>query len=218
MKFGVIFDMDGTLVDNMRYHMEATALFFKKHGVEMTMDEFLQRFNGKTNNDIFRAIFGQDIAQEKVDAYSDEKEALYRKLYAPHLRFAEGLESIIRQLYADGVPMAVGSSACDQNIDFVLNGLDARKYFKAVVNSSQITKGKPDPEVFLKAAAAIGMKPECCVVCEDALAGIAAGRAAGARVVAVASVMPREELQHADLVVDSFSELSVSKIVQLLQK
>jgi beta-phosphoglucomutase-like phosphatase (HAD superfamily) len=118
------------------------------------------------------------------------------------------LDSIIEQLYADGVPMAIGSSACDQNIDFVLDGLDIRRYFTAVINSSQITHGKPHPEVFLKAATAMGVKPECCVVCEDALAGIAAAHAAGAKVIAVASIMPSEDLQHADMVIKDFTEVN----------
>jgi beta-phosphoglucomutase-like phosphatase (HAD superfamily) len=112
--------------------------------------------------------------------------------------------------------MAVGSSAIDENIDFVLDGLDIRRYFRAVVNATQVKCGKPHPDVFLKCAAAIGVEPQRCVVCEDAVAGVEAGISAGAKVIAIASIMPRSALSRATRVIDSFEEISAQNIVDMV--
>ncbi|GHT69746.1 hypothetical protein FACS189452_10490 [Bacteroidia bacterium] len=155
--------------------------------------------------------------QEQVKELSYEKESVYRDLYRPHLQLSKGLQPIIEELYRRQVPMAVGSSADDENIDFVLDGLNIRRYFKAVVNSTQVTHGKPHPECFLKCAAALQRLPQRCVVFEDAVAGVQAALAAGAKAIAITSVMPREALRQADLVIDSFEEVNVETILQMVQ-
>jgi beta-phosphoglucomutase family hydrolase len=218
MNYGVIFDMDGTLVDNMKYHMKAYHVFFQKYGIDMTDEEFLSKSNGKTNNDIMRWLFGADISQDRVNELSNEKEALYRDLYAPHMILAPGLKPIMEQLHAEGVPMAVGSSAINENINFVLDGLEIRKYFKAIVDSSQVAKGKPDPEVFLKCAKGIGIEPQNCVVFEDAWIGIDAAHSAGMKVITITTVLTREQLKKGDVIVDSFTEVNVDTIKSLLKK
>ncbi|MDR0418654.1 MAG: beta-phosphoglucomutase family hydrolase [Prevotellaceae bacterium] len=218
MNYGVIFDMDGTLVDNMKYHMMAYHVFLKKYGIDMTDEKFLGESNGKTNNDIMRWLFGADISQDRVDELSNEKEALYRDLYAPHMMLAPGLKPIMEQLHAEGVPMAVGSSAINENINFVLDGLEIRKYFKAIVDSSQVAKGKPDPEVFLRCAKGMGVEPQNCVVFEDAWIGIDAAHSAGMKVITITTVLTREQLKKGDVIVDSFTEVNVGTIKSLLKK
>jgi beta-phosphoglucomutase family hydrolase len=213
--FGVIFDMDGTIVHNMPYHMQAFREFNERYGVAMGDEEFLRRTSGKTNDDIMRLLFGEDISAERIAALSSEKESLYRELYRPHLRLSRGLDALLEALAARGVPMSVGSSAPDENIDLVLDGLNIRRCFRAVINASQVQHGKPHPEVFLKAAAAMQLAPAQCVVVEDAVVGVEAGRNAGMKVVAVAQIMSREALSRADLVVDDFTELSVATLEAL---
>ncbi|MDR0710977.1 MAG: HAD family phosphatase [Prevotellaceae bacterium] len=214
--FGVIFDMDGTIIDNMPYHMQAYRVFNERHNIKMGDEEFLTKTSGKTNDDIMRLLFGSDISAEAIAALSDEKELLYRELYRPHLKLSRGLDNLFNQLQERGVPICVGSSAPDENIDLVLDGLNIRKYFKAVINSSQVKKGKPHPEVFLKAAAAMHLAPSQCVVVEDAVIGVEAARNAGMKVMAIAQIMPREALSQADLVVDDFTEVSVETFERLL--
>ncbi|MDR1905127.1 MAG: HAD family phosphatase [Treponema sp.] len=215
-KFGVIFDMDGTIIDNMPYHIQAFRAFSERHNISMSNEEFLEKINGKTNEDIMRLLFGSDISAEKIVEFSHEKEALYRKLYRPHIALSKGLDTLFGQLQMHNIPLCVGSSAPDENIDLVLDGLNIRTYFKAVINSSQVKKGKPDPEVFLKAAAAMNLLPAQCVVVEDALTGIEAARNAKMKVIAITQIMPREALSQADLVIDDFTEVSVKTFEQLL--
>jgi beta-phosphoglucomutase family hydrolase len=217
MDIGVIFDMDGTLINNLSYHLLAFREMYKRYNIPPISDEdFLQYSNGRTNDDVIRYVFGNDISQQRVDELGNEKEEIYRNLYRPHLQLSEGLQPIIDELYRRQIPMAVGTSAIDANIDFVLDGLNIRHYFKTIVNAAQVTQGKPHPEVFLKCAAALGVPPQKCVVCEDAVAGVAAGVAAGAKVIAIASIMPRSALRRAALVIDSFEEITAQTIVDLM--
>ena len=211
----MIFDMDGTMIDNMPYHNKAFCELHKRYNVPMA-DDFLPRTSGKTNNDIMPMIFGAGLSDEKIAELAHEKESLYRELYRPHMKLVKGLSELLEELSSQGIPMCVGSSAPDENIDFVMNGLNIRRYFKAVINSSQITQGKPHPEVFLKAAAAMHLAPEQCVVVEDAVLGIEAARNAGMAVVAISTIMPPERLQHADMVIKDFTEVNVFTFENLL--
>jgi beta-phosphoglucomutase len=208
--------MDGTIIDNMPYHLQAFRVFNERHGVAMDDEEFLKKTSGKTNDDIMRMLFGRDISAEAIAAFSNEKESLYRELYRPHVELSRGLDSLFAQLRARGIPLCVGSSAPDENIDLVLDGLNLRGHFKAVINSSQVKNGKPHPEVFLKAAAAMGLSPSQCVVVEDAVIGVEAARNAGMKVIAIAQIMPREALAEADLVVNDFTEVGVETFEKLL--
>lgn len=209
--------MDGTIVNNMPYHMQAFRVFNERHGIKMGDEEFLKKTSGKTNDDIMRMFFGSDISAEEVAALSDEKESLYRELYRPHVALSPGLDSLFGQLRARGIPMCVGSSAPDENIDLVLDGLNIRSYFEAVINSSQVKRGKPHPEVFLRAAEAMRLAPAQCIVIEDAVIGVEAARNAGMKVVAVAQIMSREALAGADMVVDDFTEVSVERLRSCLE-
>ncbi len=207
--------MDGTMIDNMPYHAEAFKELHKRYNLDMPHD-FMERTSGRTSKDIMPMIFGQNISEERIVELTHEKESLYRELYRPHLKLVNGLSELLESLSNEGVSMCVGSSAPDENIDFVLDGLNIRRYFKAVINSSQITQGKPNPEVFLKAAAAMNMPPEQCVVVEDAILGVEAARNAGMAVIGVATIMSPEQLQQADMVIKDFTEVNVYTFENLL--
>jgi beta-phosphoglucomutase family hydrolase len=207
--------MDGTMIDNMPYHNAAFVELHKRYNVPMA-DDFLPRTSGKTNNDIMPMIFGKDISTERIAELAHEKESLYRELYRPQLKLVNGLRELLEEIKAAGIPMCVGSSAPDENIDFVLDGLNIRSYFTAVINSSQITQGKPHPEVFLKAAAAMNLTPEQCVVVEDAVLGVEAARNAGMAVMAISTIMPPERLQQADMVIKDFTEVNIYTFENLL--
>jgi len=207
--------MDGTMIDNMPYHHEAFRELHKRYNVPMVKD-FLPRTSGKTNNDIMPMIFGEGLSAEKIAELAHEKESLYRELYRPHLKLVKGLSELLDAFRAEGIPMCIGSSAPDENIDMVLDGLKIRRYFKAIINSSQITHGKPHPEVFLKAAAAMNLPPELCVVVEDAVLGVEAARNAGMAVIAISTIMPPERLQNADIVIKDFTEVNIYTFENLL--
>jgi beta-phosphoglucomutase family hydrolase len=192
---GALFDMDGVLVDNMSIHMEAFGELARRYGVDFDFTQVLG-MAGKGNDEIFGEVFPREIVERKgVAALAAEKEAIYRELYAPKLTPIAGLIEFLDKLRAGGVKMAVGSSAPGVNIDFVLDGLDIRRYFDVVVGADMVSRCKPDPEIYLVAAARLGLLPSECIVFEDALAGIQAARAAGMKVIALSTTVDKSILE-----------------------
>ncbi|MGL4364193.1 MAG: HAD family hydrolase [Bacteroidales bacterium] len=213
--FGVIFDMDGTIICNVSYHILAFQEFCKRHGLVMLKENFHQ-YNGMVGSEIMRSLFGQHLSDEETKLLEDEKEAIYRDLYRPHLALTAGLATLLEELKKNNIPMSVGSSAPDDNIDFILDGLNIRHYFKAIINASQITHGKPHPEVFLKAAEAMQLPASRCVVMEDALAGVEAALRAKMKVIGITSICSSEELSNAHITIPNFTDVNLQTIANLL--
>lgn len=209
---GALFDMDGTLVDNSAVHIEAFEIFCARYGVADWREKLAQAF-GMGNDDIMRSIMPAEVLREKgVAALSDEKEAIYREIYAPTIRPVEGLVGLLERLREAGIRCAVGSSGCRTNVDFVLEKCGIGHYFDAIVSGDRATRCKPDPEIYLTAAAALELTPAACVVFEDAKAGIEAARRAGAgRIVTLTTTLPREVLAaetEADTIIDTFADIA----------
>ena len=212
MKKAALFDMDGTLVDNTLAHVRAFEVFCARYGVEGWQQRLSQAY-GMGNDDIMRLILPEELIRQKgVKALGDEKEAIYREIYAPEIHPVEGLRQLLERLNGAGIRCAVGSSGCRANVDFVLEKCRIGQWFEARISGDAVTHCKPDPEIYLKAAAAVGCDPADCVVFEDAKAGIESARRAGAgRIVALATTLPREVLERetsADLVIDTFADLT----------
>lgn len=209
---GAIFDMDGTLVDNSAVHVRAFEIFCERYGVRDWQEKLAQAF-GMGNDDIMRRIMPEAVIREKgLAALAEEKEAIYREIYAPTIRPVEGLADLLGRLRAAGVRLAVGSSGCRTNIDFVLEKCGIEECFDAIVSGDRVARCKPDPEIYLTAAAALGLKPSECVVFEDARAGIESARRAGAgRIVALTTTLAREVLAAetaADVIIDNFADIA----------
>lgn len=211
MKKAALFDMDGTLVDNTLAHMRAFEIFCARYGVTGWKEKLSQAF-GMGNDDIMRLIMPAELIRERgLASLAEEKEAIYREIYAPEIRPVKGLVPLLESLRAAGVRCAVGSSGCRANVDFVLEKCRIGEFFDARISGDRVTRCKPDPEIYLTAAAALGMAPAECVVFEDAKAGIESARRAGVgRVVALATTLPREVLERetdADVIGETFADL-----------
>lgn len=211
MKKAALFDMDGTLVDNTLAHMRAFEIFCARYGVTGWKEKLSQAF-GMGNDDIMRLIMPAELIREwGLASLAEEKEAIYREIYAPEIRPVKGLVPLLESLRAAGVRCAVGSSGCRANVDFVLEKCRIGEFFDARISGDRVTRCKPDPEIYLTAAAALGMAPTECVVFEDAKAGIESARRAGVgRVVALATTLPREVLERetdADVIGTTFADL-----------
>lgn len=208
---GVIFDMDGVLVDNTRVHVEAFGIFCRRYGVEGWEQKLSTAF-GMGNEDIMRLILPEGIIREKgLSALAAEKEAIYREIYAPAIRPVAGLVELLARLHAAGVPCAVGSSGPRENVDFVLDRCCIRDFFTTIVDSTLVKRCKPDPEIYRTAAAKLGVAPEHCLVFEDAEAGIESARRAGAgHIVALATTLSRDKLltTGADRIIGDFTEIT----------
>ena len=177
---GAIFDMDGTLVANSPVHIRAFEIFCDRYGVRGWKEKLGGAF-GRGNDDIMRLIMPEEVIREKgTAALGDEKEAIYREIYAPEIEPMPGLVALLDKLRDAGIRCAVGSSGCRANVDFVLEKCDIESFFDAKINGDMVTRCKPDPEIYLTAAAALGVAPADCVIFEDAKAGLEVARRAGA--------------------------------------
>ncbi|WP_338876605.1 HAD family phosphatase [Spirosoma sp. SC4-14] len=218
--FAALFDMDGVLVDNADFHINAWLQFAQEKGFPLTRNQYLEHINGRVSADAMAYVFGRPIEPGQLITLTEEKEAIYRELYRPYLQSTPGLLPLLDALKAKHVRMAVGTSAPISNVYFTLDGLPLRPYFDTVVDASMVTRGKPDPEIYLKAAERVGVAPARCIVFEDAFAGIEAGLNAGMSVVALATTHTPNELisTGASLIVNDFTELSVATLQDLVRK
>lgn len=214
-KIGLIFDMDGVIVENHKYHYLSWQELASSRGIEITEEFYRLNMNGRTIDELVRIVFNLDVSKEEARAIGMEKEEIYRDLYRAHRAPTKGLIEFLESAKALEIPMIVGTSAPNENVVFTLDGLDLRKYFLGVVDDMMVTKGKPDPEVYQKCATAIGIAPSNCIVFEDAVSGITAGKSAGAKVIALATSHKREELS-ADLIIDNFEGFNVNKVKEVL--
>lgn len=204
--------MDGTLVANSPVHIRAFEIFCDRYGVHDWKEKLGQAF-GMGNDDILRLIMPEEVIREKgLAALADEKEAIYREIYAPETEPMPGLVALLGKLRDTGIRCAVGSSGCRANVDFVLEKCNIESFFEAKINGDMVTRCKPDPEIYLTAAAALGLTPAECIVFEDAKAGIESAHRAGAgRIVALSSTHSRQMLAAetaADVIIDDFRDIT----------
>jgi len=215
-KRGVIFDLDGVLVDTGWAHKQSWFDLAEKEGFSMT-DEFFYSTFGMQNYMIIPMLLGRDASSREVDGFSDWKEQRYRELISEKLAPSDGAKSLLIDLKSEGFLLAVGSSAPRANLELVLERTDMRDYFDAYVTGQDVTNGKPAPDTFLKAAEKLSIGAASCVVVEDAVQGIEAGKAAGMPVVAVTTTRKRTDLHRADIIVDSLTQLQALQFVDLIQ-
>ena len=211
VKRAFIFDMDGTIVDNMAFHTQSWITFFERRGRAIDADEFFRTTAGRQGKEIIRSHMGEDLDDDEVATLNHEKEAVYRELYAPHLKSVAGFDDLIAQARAQGIALAVGTAAPTANVEFTLDGLDLRRHFETIVGANDVARGKPHPDVFIEAARRCGARPEDCIVFEDAPLGVEAARRAGMRVVVITTTLPREafaEFDNVIAIVDDFERLS----------
>jgi HAD superfamily hydrolase (TIGR01509 family) len=185
MMRGAIFDLDGTIVDNMSIHAEAFAIFVSRHGLPPLSPADRRRLDGKRNRDIFPDLFGRPLPEDELRAYADEKESLYRELSRGRLCGLGGLVRLLARLEAASLPIAIATSAPPENVAHTLAELGLAERLTTIARSDQVARGKPWPDVFIEAARQLGVPPKACVAFEDAPMGIAAAAAAGMTTVAV---------------------------------
>jgi len=194
-----IFDLNGTLVDDIAYHYQAWCSLADRHDFAMSAAIF-QSFNGQKNEDIFPKLLGGSTDAARMEALAREKEELYRELYRPHLAPAQGIEPLLQRLRARGVAIAVASSAPIENRDMVIDGLGWRATFDLVVANEGL-RGKPAPDIFRAASEKLRVPPRSCLVFEDAENGVLAARAGGFACVGVTTNVDAQVLRGAGAVI-----------------
>jgi len=216
-KYGVIFDMDGVLVDSYRAHFESWNRMLRPRGLEMTEQQFADTF-GWTSREIIPHFWPDSVREADIATMDAEKEAAYRDVIAEDFPEMDGAGELLASLHAAGAKLAVGSSGPPENVEAVLKFLPHAELFAATTNGREVERGKPDPQVFLLCASKLSLAPERCAVVEDAPSGIEAARRAGMAAIAITGTAPREKLAEAgaDLVVDSLRELTAERIFALI--
>jgi HAD superfamily hydrolase (TIGR01509 family) len=208
---GVVFDLDGTLTDNMPLHTEAFERFVERHGLRPWTPELRAELEGRRNRDIFPVVFEREMSDEEIRHFSREKEQMYRELSAGVIRPLPGAVALLDALSAAGIPYGIATSAPEANVEHSLRELGLRDRFEVIRRSDQMPRGKPSPDVFLAVADALGIDPRRALAFEDAPAGLDAARAAGFPTVALATTFSREELARRgyDLpVIDDYREVA----------
>ena len=204
--------MDGVIVDSNPYHKKAWRQFCEQHNIFVT-DEYLKtKVFGRTGDEGLASLFTKKLDAELIAKHIDEIDKNFRDIYTPHIKLMPGLMEFLEKLKSGNIKCAVATSAPTANVELILNTTEINKYFEVLVDKAQVVKGKPDPEIYLKTAGLLKVKPEECIVIEDSLSGIAAAVNAGMKVVGITTTHNSEELKNTDLVINSFSELDLHKL------
>ncbi len=212
----VIFDMNGVIVDDMEYHIVAWKEFAAKRGKIISDEEFDKMLAGRNNIETIRYIVSPDISDEEAYELSEEKEKIYRERYLPEMKLLPGLADFLEELTAAKIPCAVGTAAPIENSKLVLDGLNIRHYFGAVVDASQVKNGKPAPDLFLEAARRLNVPNTECVVFEDSVLGLNAAHSANMKAVGVMTTHPKEKLPYIVDAIKDFREMNLKRLKQIV--
>lgn len=214
-KFGVIFDIDGTMVNNTSYHRDAWFELCRRHDIELDHQSYHEKIHARSNDKIVPNLFGPDVDKAFIYEIELEKEGIYRDSFRPVLQETPGLSALLDKLKNAKIPCGAASNSPKPNVDFILDEMNLRPFFQAVVYRDLVAVGKPNPELFLKAAEELEIPPERCLVFEDSASGFKAARAAGMLYIAITFGADRHELTEAGdakAVYEDFAEITLEKI------
>ncbi|RAJ32206.1 HAD family hydrolase [Pedobacter cryoconitis] len=214
-EIAVIFDMDGVICHTNPYHSLAFREFFSARNLNPTDEDFAAHMFGKSNSYILSHFLGRPIAGEELLQMENEKESLFREIYAAHIEPIDGIMEFIIDLQLNKVKLGVATSAPYANLDLILSEVPIREKLGSIMASEDVKKHKPDPEVYLTSARNLGVMPEQCLVFEDSYSGISAALNAGMRVAGVLTSHTIAELPPCNLYIQDYKELSFDKIKSL---
>lgn len=219
----VIFDMNGVIINDERDHQQSWRELSSRHPDTMrlpTEEEFVASVFGRTEKSTLQFLLGRDISDDELGHYSDERVRIVQGLFSQHKALSPGLDELLINLKHARIPMGVATSSRPNYVNFVMQGFTVdnaplRDMFDVVVTAKDITRGKPDPEIFLKAAADLGVPPSSCLVFEDSLSGITAAHAAEMAAVGIATTHQSTELTSADFVISTFNDIGIPDIIRI---
>jgi beta-phosphoglucomutase len=212
---GLIFDMDGTMVDNMMVHHRAWQHKLAELGLILTLDEVIAQCHGK-NDEILQKLFGEKYTFEERDKISYDKEAVYREVFLKDLKLIDGLQDLLEEAQQHGIPMGIGTAARAENVDFVLDNLNIRHYFKAIITSEDVDKGKPDPSVFFKVADILNIEYPQCLVFEDSPTGAKTALNAGMKAIILTTTHQAHEFNAFSSVIKCVSDYQKINLLEEL--
>ena len=209
-----LFDLNGTMINDMEYHIKAWHRILNDLGVEISMERMKAECYGK-NEEILERICPGKFTGEQKETMSMEKEMQYQKEFRPSLKLIKGLEGLLEQSQQAGIKMAIGSAAIMFNIDFVIDGLGIRHYFDALVSADNVAKSKPDPETWLTCARELSIAPADCLVFEDSPKGVESAQNAGMDCVVITTMHQAEDFkQYSNVIrfIEDFDKLEINEM------
>ncbi len=214
---GLIFDMDGTLVDSIPYHRKSWLAFLDKYGIN---HEKFYADNHGTIGEMIQRLFGNDLSEKEVVSLGEEKEALYREMYEPYVGPIPGLMDFLDKIKEAEVKTAIATMGDEKNIEFTLSQLGLMDYFDCVIGGHMVNRGKPDPEVFELAIGGLELHPSECLSFEDSSGGITSAKGAGTKVVGMTTSHNADELISWGVVhaMNNFEKLTIDLCNNLLNQ
>jgi HAD superfamily hydrolase (TIGR01509 family) len=215
----VIFDMDGVVVDSNPFHKKAWGAFLENKGIALTDEVFYREIFGTTGNHAIRRLMNTDISDYEAEQFTRKIDASYREIIqsSGDLTPVKGLEEFIGKLKDGGIRTALATSAPPANIQLVISKIGFSDCFDLVLDKTQIIKGKPDPEIFLKAVDRLGVDKSRCLVFEDSISGVTAAIKAGLKVVGVATSLAQHTLIElgACKAIYDFTEITIDDLIAI---
>lgn len=205
----VIFDMDGTMVDNAAAHKKAWELFCIKYNIPFGPKTFKTKISGKKNDTILETLFNKKMTVEEIKQMGGEKEKMYRELYRNQIKEVPGLRNLLDKLKQKQMKLAIATTAPEKNRQMVLDILHLDSYFTVICGDETVTRGKPDPEIYIKACQELNVDPSRIIAFEDSSPGIESAKRAELTVYGVLTRHTPEELHMADSTIKNFTEVQI---------
>jgi HAD superfamily hydrolase (TIGR01509 family) len=216
-QLAVLFDMDGVIIDSNPYHKLALDKFLGDRGFFLSEDQRKKRLYGRANKDWINDLYDGKLSDNELLTLGSEKEKIWRELYKNDIKPVNGLEPFLKNLQSNNIPFCIGTSAPYENVEFTLQKLHLGSYFKTILHQDHVKKGKPNPEIYINCAKALNTPPANCIVIEDSLAGVKAGKDAGCKVIGITTTHSKEELEGIDYCIQDFKELTVEILKNILK-
>ena len=209
-----LFDLNGTVIDDMNYHIQAWHQILNKLGSIISLEETKLQCYGK-NEELLERVFPDRFSMEEMNVMVLEKETKYQENYRQHMKLIDGLDKFFKKTEAANIKMAIGSAAIPFNIDYILDGLSIRHYFNVIVSANDVVESKPHPDTFLQAAAKMHVLPADCIVFEDSPKGVEAAARAGMKAVVITTMHTKEEF-YGDNIICFIENYNDAQLEQLL--
>ncbi len=194
-----LFDLNGTLIDDMQFHIKAWHQILNNLGATISLEETKLQCYGK-NEELLERVFPDRFSREEIKEMIIEKETRYQENFRPYLKLIDGLDVFLKQAHDSKIKMAIGSAAIPFNIEYILNGLQLHKYFPVLVSAYDVVESKPHPETFLLCAEKLNIAVENCIVFEDSPKGVEAAARAGMKAVVITTMHTKEEFDNDNII------------------
>ena len=196
---GIIFDMDGTIVDSLPYHYEAWKIFFNQNKVE-NFSEKLNEYKGGGTLDLMRTVYGNQYSKKELKKMSEDKEKIFRKIYKGEIKQILGFKNFLDELKSKDIMVGLASNAIRKNVSMIINELEIYDHFDSIICGDEVINGKPNPEMFNETIDRFNINKDECLIFEDSLEGVLAAKNSGVKVIGITSSSSNKVLKDAGCV------------------